>query len=222
MIGVTMRLWTDERPKSSAGTSNAAPSRISTTPAVSPDNSASAHYVMNFEEEFKEHVVDRFVAEYAAGRTPNPCVRCNEHIKYRALLDRLPALDAGFVATGHYARVERGVRRASRLIARPMQQGPVVRALHAQQDAARDVVAGRRLTKAEVRATRGDSGSMSPKSRTAWRSASCPGTTTVLRRGARTDATRRDARRERRGGRRPSRRCGVHGRPAQGTGDRAG
>jgi len=62
---------------------------------------------MNFEEEFREHVVDRFVAEYAAGRTPNPCVRCNEHIKYRALLDRLPALEADYVATGHYARVER-------------------------------------------------------------------------------------------------------------------
>jgi len=61
--------------------------------------------VMNFEREFREHVVDRFVREYAQGRTPNPCVRCNEHIKYRALLERLPALDAEFVATGHYARV---------------------------------------------------------------------------------------------------------------------
>jgi tRNA-specific 2-thiouridylase len=59
---------------------------------------------MNFEQEFKEKVVDRFVSEYAAGRTPNPCVRCNEHIKYRALLDRLPALEADYVATGHYAR----------------------------------------------------------------------------------------------------------------------
>jgi tRNA-specific 2-thiouridylase len=63
---------------------------------------------MNFEDEFRRHVVDPFVANYASGRTPNPCVRCNEHIKYRALLDRLPALDADYVATGHYARVDHG------------------------------------------------------------------------------------------------------------------
>ncbi len=45
---------------------------------------------------------------YASGRTPNPCVRCNEHIKYRALLDRLPAFEADYIATGHYARVDGG------------------------------------------------------------------------------------------------------------------
>ena len=114
VIGVTMRLWTEERGrKSSAATSSAAASKTSTTPAAWPAQLGIRHYVMNFEQEFKENVVDRFVAEYAAGRTPNPCVRCNEHIKYRALLDRLPALDADFVATGHYARVHDRRRRTA-------------------------------------------------------------------------------------------------------------
>ncbi|MGO2110973.1 MAG: tRNA 2-thiouridine(34) synthase MnmA [Pseudoclavibacter sp.] len=60
-------------------------------------------YVWDFSERFKEDVVDDFVAEYAAGRTPNPCLRCNEKIKFAALLDR--AIELGFdaVATGHYA-----------------------------------------------------------------------------------------------------------------------
>jgi tRNA-specific 2-thiouridylase len=52
-------------------------------------------------------VIDAFVGEYARGRTPNPCLACNEHLKFRALLDRAVALDADYLATGHYARVER-------------------------------------------------------------------------------------------------------------------
>jgi tRNA-specific 2-thiouridylase len=64
---------------------------------------------MNFEDEFRKHIVEPFVDEYARGRTPNPCVRCNEHIKYRALLKKLPALGARRLATGHYARVDGGI-----------------------------------------------------------------------------------------------------------------
>lgn len=64
-------------------------------------------YVWDFSDRFAEEVIDPFVAEYAAGRTPNPCLRCNERIKFAALLER--GLDLGFdaVATGHYARLER-------------------------------------------------------------------------------------------------------------------
>ncbi|NIZ93005.1 tRNA 2-thiouridine(34) synthase MnmA [Kineococcus rubinsiae] len=65
-------------------------------------------YVWDLSESFVEDVVDDFVAEYAAGRTPNPCVRCNEHVKFAALLDKGIALGFDAVATGHYARVERG------------------------------------------------------------------------------------------------------------------
>lgn len=63
-------------------------------------------YVWDFSERFKADVVDDFVAEYEAGRTPNPCLRCNEKIKFEALLDKAISLGFDAVATGHYARVE--------------------------------------------------------------------------------------------------------------------
>ena len=65
-------------------------------------------YVWDFSERFKEDVVDDFVAEYAAGRTPNPCLRCNEKIKFAALLDKAVALGFDAVATGHYATLVDG------------------------------------------------------------------------------------------------------------------
>lgn len=65
-------------------------------------------YVWDLSERFKEDVVDDFIAEYAAGRTPNPCMRCNEKIKFAALLDKAIALGFDAVATGHYATLEDG------------------------------------------------------------------------------------------------------------------
>ncbi|WP_028245041.1 tRNA 2-thiouridine(34) synthase MnmA [Pseudoclavibacter soli] len=62
-------------------------------------------YVWDFSERFKEDVVDDFIAEYAAGRTPNPCLRCNERIKFAALLEKALALGFDAVCTGHYAKV---------------------------------------------------------------------------------------------------------------------
>ena len=62
-------------------------------------------YVWDFSEQFQEEVIDDFVAEYRAGRTPNPCLRCNERIKFAAVLERGVALGFDAVATGHYARV---------------------------------------------------------------------------------------------------------------------
>lgn len=64
------------------------------------------YYVWDFSERFKEDVVDDFIAEYAAGRTPNPCMRCNERIKFAALLEKALALGFDAVCTGHYARVD--------------------------------------------------------------------------------------------------------------------
>ncbi len=62
-------------------------------------------YVWDMAERFARDVVDDFVAEYAAGRTPNPCLRCNEKIKFAAVLDRALALGFDAVCTGHYARI---------------------------------------------------------------------------------------------------------------------
>jgi len=66
------------------------------------------YYVWDLSERFEETVVADFVAEYEAGRTPNPCVRCNEHIKFATLLDKAVALGFDAVCTGHYARIETG------------------------------------------------------------------------------------------------------------------
>jgi len=65
-------------------------------------------YVWDFSERFKADVVDDFIAEYSAGRTPNPCMRCNERIKFAALLEKALALGFDAVATGHYAEVREG------------------------------------------------------------------------------------------------------------------
>jgi tRNA-specific 2-thiouridylase len=63
------------------------------------------HFIVDIREEFGDYVIDNFVDEYLAGRTPNPCVLCNTHIKWNALLKRADALDCSFIATGHYANI---------------------------------------------------------------------------------------------------------------------
>ena len=66
------------------------------------------HYVLNMEREFHDQVMGYFVDEYRRGRTPHPCIACNDKIKFSQLMSRADVLGAQFVATGHYARVERG------------------------------------------------------------------------------------------------------------------
>ncbi|MEZ5015305.1 MAG: tRNA 2-thiouridine(34) synthase MnmA [Chitinophagales bacterium] len=69
------------------------------------------HFIIDIRDEFGDYVIDNFVSEYLAGRTPNPCVLCNTHIKWEALLRRADQMDCAFIATGHYAQVhERGER----------------------------------------------------------------------------------------------------------------
>lgn len=77
------------------------------------------YYVLNMREEFRREVIDPFVREYASGRTPNPCVLCNEHLKFRALLRKADELRAWGVATGHYAVIRRAASGRCRLFAAP-------------------------------------------------------------------------------------------------------
>lgn len=65
------------------------------------------HYVVDFETRFRETVIESFIEGYLAGETPSPCIRCNQHVKFRTLLERAETLGAGHVATGHYARITR-------------------------------------------------------------------------------------------------------------------
>jgi len=77
------------------------------------------YYVLNLRDEFRREVVDPFVREYVTGRTPNPCILCNEHLKFRALLRKADELEAEGVATGHYAVIRREPSGRCRLFAAP-------------------------------------------------------------------------------------------------------
>ncbi len=74
-------------------------------------------YALNLQAEFGQ-IIDYFVAEYTAGRTPNPCVQCNNWIKFGKLFDYADSVGAEFVATGHYARLENERRRRHSVVAR--------------------------------------------------------------------------------------------------------
>ena len=106
VVGVTFALL----PKTTASTRNpkACCSLDSTNRAKRVADSLSiAHYVINLRPQFEEHVIEKFIAEYRGGRTPNPCVLCNQYIKFSAFVQRALALGADAVATGHYATVEK-------------------------------------------------------------------------------------------------------------------
>lgn len=104
VVGITMRLWSLDNPQS-LGHQHCCSAEDADDAREVASLLGIPHYVLNFEREFNERVVDYFVDAYARGRTPNPCQACNEHIKFRALMDRATALDAGLFATGHYARL---------------------------------------------------------------------------------------------------------------------
>ena len=106
VVGITMRLWTQDDPLASRYQRRCCPAEDIDDAAAAAGLLGIPHYVLNMEEQFSEHVVDYFIAEYQRGRTPNPCLPCNERIKFHSLLERAQALDADYLATGHYARIE--------------------------------------------------------------------------------------------------------------------
>ncbi len=106
VIGITMRLWSQDDPLASRYQRRCCPAEDIDDAATAAGLLGIPHYVLNMEEQFGEHVVDYFVDEYRRGRTPNPCLPCNERIKFHSLLERAQAFDADFLATGHYARID--------------------------------------------------------------------------------------------------------------------
>src|SRR5438093_8596755 len=105
VIGITMRLWTVEDLNAPRAKKRCCSVEDTDDARRAADVLGIPHYVLNMERVFQTRVIDYFVAEYDRGRTPNPCLACNEHVKFRALLDRALALDADLLATGHYSRV---------------------------------------------------------------------------------------------------------------------
>jgi tRNA-specific 2-thiouridylase len=105
VIGVTMRLWTVERDDVPASSKSCCSVEDVDDARRVCQVIGVPHYVQNFEREFQQHVVDYFVKEYDRGRTPHPCLACNDKIKFDFLLRRALFLDADYIATGHYARV---------------------------------------------------------------------------------------------------------------------
>lgn len=104
VIGATMRLWTYSDSCSHEGC--CAESAVEDARRVC-DKLGIEFYVMNFKDMFREKVVDYFVDEYINGRTPNPCIACNKYLKFDALLKKALAMGIDYVATGHYAKIEK-------------------------------------------------------------------------------------------------------------------
>ncbi|MFW6676347.1 tRNA 2-thiouridine(34) synthase MnmA [Lacrimispora sp. AGF001] len=107
VIGVTMQIWQDEdnvTQEENGGCCGL--SAVDDARRVAWDLGVP-YYVMNFKEEFKSQVIDYFVEEYQRGRTPNPCIACNRYVKWESLLKRSLDIGADYIATGHYAQIDR-------------------------------------------------------------------------------------------------------------------
>ena len=100
VIGVTMQIWQEEE-SGCCGLS-----AIEDARRVAHDLDIP-YYVMNFRNEFKDKVVDYFIGGYLNGRTPNPCIACNRYVKWESLLKRSRDIGADYIATGHYARIDK-------------------------------------------------------------------------------------------------------------------
>ena len=107
VIGVTMQIWQDEdRAIQEENGGCCGLTAVDDARRVASDLGIP-YYVMNFKKEFKENVIDYFVDEYLNGRTPNPCIACNRYVKWESLLKRSMDIGADYIATGHYARIEK-------------------------------------------------------------------------------------------------------------------
>lgn len=147
VVGVTMRLWGGESDTGCCSVADVDDAR-----RVAQQLGID-HLVFNFTEDFHAHVVDPYVHDHAAGRTPNPCIECNRHLKFARLLERADLLGFDAVATGHHARVVsvEGVWRVARGADAAKDQSYVVHMLDQDALARTRFPVGDR-TKADVRA----------------------------------------------------------------------
>lgn len=118
VIGVTMQVWPDLGPEEEARRGGCCSLGAVNDARLVADALGIPYYVVNLRAEFERAVIDYFAAEYAAGRTPNPCIACNRFVKFDALLRKALELGCDYVATGHYARVEDDPATGRRLLRR--------------------------------------------------------------------------------------------------------
>jgi len=104
-IGATMRLYTGEN--LSDGEKNCGSVKDAEDAKAVADRLGMPFFIYDFENEFEKNVIDRFVAAYEAGSTPNPCIDCNRYMKFDMLLDKAEELGCETIVTGHYARIEK-------------------------------------------------------------------------------------------------------------------
>jgi len=102
VIGVTMQIWTDTSHDDGCCSLSAVEDarRVANKLGIS-------YYVFNMKEDFQKYVIEYFVKEYESGRTPNPCIACNRYVKFGSLLDKAKSMDIDYIATGHYAIIEK-------------------------------------------------------------------------------------------------------------------
>ena len=147
VVGATMKLWGGESDTGCCSVSDVEDARRCAA-QLGVD-----HHVFNYGAEFEEYVVEPYVADHAAGRTPNPCVECNRHLKFDVLLERAELLGFDAVATGHHARIVEhadGTRRIARGADEDKDQSYVLYPLRGRElDRVRFPIG--HLTKAEVR-----------------------------------------------------------------------
>jgi tRNA-uridine 2-sulfurtransferase len=111
VIGIMLRLWSEPGVMDDDGVERVVQNKCCSLESVDDARRVARmldipFYLVNVEEEFQQKIVENFYEDYVAGRTPNPCLNCNRHIRFTVLLKRALALDADYLATGHYVRVD--------------------------------------------------------------------------------------------------------------------
>jgi tRNA-specific 2-thiouridylase len=105
VIGVTMQLWPDQKSETQIQEGGCCSLSAVDDARRVANQLGIPYYVMNFKEVFQNKVIDYFLDEYGKGRTPNPCIACNQHVKFEALLSKAMSMNIDYIATGHYARI---------------------------------------------------------------------------------------------------------------------